>query len=857
MANAYRLLGATEAGRRFLRVLSKNSAMKFIFTEMVRGLQGPTYPGVKIQASSANRLDFIEASHSSYPRPLPSDFGVLAKKRVAIVSPLPPTKSGVSTYAFDLGKKLAEKYEVFYVLPRTRTPKRKIPNGCVWISEQQFLDPSINFNLILYQIGNSPHHNQAIELSMKRPGVVELHDVNLSHLNLANSMERGHLLRDYYDAVHYSHGYKSLVEIGKKENLNKFESSLLIAQAATRLVLHSESAIQLLERKYGANVADKCVRINLAKPPVLSNSFVPREEANSFAIKVSSFGFISDDKFPLDIVTACKKLAKVTGKQVQITFVGEASSEDISKLLDQEAQQTRGEVKVVRTGWVSDVDLAKHYANSDVILQLRKTDKGETSAAVIDALSTGIPLIVSDIGSMSDLPGEYVYKVDNQRLIEELVESLLAAIKFDNNQRREAVIRYYEEQHSMQYLERKISELIENQDYCLDSNFRYLDIPSKPKLFLNVSSVRQHDLGTGIQRTTKELLKQFIEHQTESHRVVPVYFDVSNMNFVEASNYTANLLGLHLGSFTEQVIRPLPGDWFLSLDLTFDSHETEALDILRDKGVYVAHILYDLLPLKMPEYFPTSAVSRFKNWLEMAQKFDAIICISKTVMEELARHLDSLEFADKPRVGWFHLGAEFLQNSKSPADPESRSFPSREPNFLLVGTVEPRKNYELVLGAFRLLWASGRKYKLTLVGRRGHSRHYLREELRALEDEPRFSWLDDANDDVLLEEYEAADALIFASHGEGFGLPIVEAHQNGLRLIIRDISIFREVAGDDAYYFNDATATALAESIDSWTVLWRDGAEPKGETVAGLTWTDSYHLLIAELKKLGWKPGEF
>jgi glycosyltransferase involved in cell wall biosynthesis len=55
-------------------------------------------------------------------------------------------------------------------------------------------------------------------------------------------------------------------------------------------------------------------------------------------------------------------------------------------------------------------------------------------------------------------------------------------------------------------------------------------------------------------------------------------------------------------------------------------------------------------------------------------------------------------------------------------------------------------------------------------------------------------WLKNISDQTLQKLYEMASGILVASHGEGFGLPIVEAMHYGKSLLVRDIPVFREVA---------------------------------------------------------------
>src|SRR5699024_532058 len=74
---------------------------------------------------------------------------------------------------------------------------------------------------------------------------------------------------------------------------------------------------------------------------------------------------------------------------------------------------------------------------------------------------------------------------------------------------------------------------------------------------------------------------------------------------------------------------------------------------------------------------------------------------------------------------------------------------------------------------------------------------------------------------------------------EGFGLPLIEAAQHKLPIIARDIPVFREVAGEYAWYFSGLEPGNLAEAIHQWFLLYQEGKHPKSDDMPWLTWKQS------------------
>jgi len=84
-----------------------------------------------------------------------------------------------------------------------------------------------------------------------------------------------------------------------------------------------------------------------------------------------------------------------------------------------------------------------------------------------------------------------------------------------------------------------------------------------------------------------------------------------------------------------------------------------------------------------------------------------------------------------------------------------------------------------------------------------------------------------------------------ASIREGFGLPIIEAARHKLPIIARDIPIFREIAGDSAYYFpNDKSPEALANTIENWLNLYKENKHPKPDGIIYITWKENVKRLL-------------
>jgi glycosyltransferase involved in cell wall biosynthesis len=96
-------------------------------------------------------------------------------------------------------------------------------------------------------------------------------------------------------------------------------------------------------------------------------------------------------------------------------------------------------------------------------------------------------------------------------------------------------------------------------------------------------------------------------------------------------------------------------------------------------------------------------------------------------------------------------------------------------------------------------------------------------------------WLQDATDFELEYSYKIADALLFPSQNEGFGLPLVEAAYQGLQILCSDIPIFRELAGDNAEYFTLTNEDELSKSMMQWD---KENNHPDSGNIRLYTWQE-------------------
>ncbi|MCX7221829.1 MAG: glycosyltransferase family 1 protein, partial [Burkholderiales bacterium] len=235
-------------------------------------------------------------------------------------------------------------------------------------------------------------------------------------------------------------------------------------------------------------------------------------------------------------------------------------------------------------------------------------------------------------------------------------------------------------------------------------------------------------------------------------------------------------------------------------------------------------------------------------------QMDGAVCISNAVAEEYRAWLQSagVRTSAEYSIKHFHLGADIQQSAPSQGlsaqDSALLEQLAGKQNFLMVGTVEPRKAHQLVLDAFEELWKDGTTVNLVVVGKRGWLVDALAERMQQHPQQgKRLFWLAGTSDEMLEKIYAVSTCLIFASEGEGFGLPLIEAAQHGLPVIARDLPVFREVAGSNAYYFSATAARELAQAVNDWAALFAANQHPKSSGMPRLTWKESTAQLVSAM----------
>lgn len=275
-------------------------------------------------------------------------------------------------------------------------------------------------------------------------------------------------------------------------------------------------------------------------------------------------------------------------------------------------------------------------------------------------------------------------------------------------------------------------------------------------------------------------------------------------------------------SLRGETVVPGEGDTLVLLDAWWNRNIWPAVAQARRDGASIGVVMYDLLPVARPEFFKANVKEPFVASLKVAlEQGDYFVAISHAVRDQLrqyARDNGPERIQHEAAFQSFRLGSTLDMASRTgTVRAEVRTavggeLPGRR--YLTVGTIEPRKNHVLLLDAFDRVWQQHPTARLVIVGRVGWLCEALVKRIRQHPQYNRALFLFNNLTDSELEFcYQHAEAFLFPSHAEGFGLPVVEALQHGLPVLVSDIPIHREVGQQFCTYFNQQSPDDLVRLI--------------------------------------------
>lgn len=374
--------------------------------------------------------------------------------------------------------------------------------------------------------------------------------------------------------------------------------------------------------------------------------------------------------------------------------------------------------------------------------------------------------------------------------------------------------------------------------YTRIANYQDIYIPMSDSftVFVDVSIISRIVKYTGIQHVVKSIAYHLAN-------LFPATLFIQfrqNGAPITHNRYTESLRNLKhnsLGQDTE-VIFKIGDVLFLLDDNVYYLHTIKhVLSSFKKAGLTVVSLVHSIIPITHPQYVTSEHNCAFTSWIKSVENVSSgIITVSQATKTELRNIYPDLS------VKSFLLGC-----STTPSDPGNHHIGIHKgKNVLMVGKIIPRKCYVETLLVFEKIWETRQDINLVIVGRQGYLAEKILDRINShLLLNKNLFLLNDVSDTDLTYFYKNSDIFLFSSDIEAFDIQIINAASHGLPLVLRDRPVFREIAGENALYFDDFDdlQTIITDITDCRLQA------PKSSKIKTNDWADSALECLSHLLK--------
>lgn len=234
------------------------------------------------------------------------------------------------------------------------------------------------------------------------------------------------------------------------------------------------------------------------------------------------------------------------------------------------------------------------------------------------------------------------------------------------------------------------------------------------------------------------------------------------------------------------------------------------LDAQRSNGIFYVH---DLIPLTHPEFVRKNEPQRHLQRMETILRHAGLVLCNSQATARSFRGFAEERGRAVPPIAVLPPGVENSFSTASRAAPRSK-----RPYFLIVGTIEPRKNHIMLLQLWRALVDTyGRETpRLVIAGKRGWENAQV---FATLDRCPQLRDIvieaPDLGDAALADLMAGATALLSPSFTEGYGMPVAEAMATGTAIIASNIPSHKEIAPDSAIFLDPLDGLGWRNAIEA------------------------------------------
>jgi glycosyltransferase involved in cell wall biosynthesis len=272
----------------------------------------------------------------------------------------------------------------------------------------------------------------------------------------------------------------------------------------------------------------------------------------------------------------------------------------------------------------------------------------------------------------------------------------------------------------------------------------------------------------------------------------------------------------------------------------------------------LVYFVHDIIPSLFPEYLMPIEESRNRRRMASAARLaDVIITNSKNTADSFRKMFGRERTPGSIAIAPLGLGIDL----RAVVPTWTPAYTCAKPYFVMVGTIEPRKNHLLILHLWRALRADlgDATPRLIVVGARGWENENVIDLLErcpalkgVVEERSRVS------DAELVGILKGARALLLPSFAEGYGMPLSESLALGVPVLCSDIPTFREVGGMVPEFFDPLDGPAWRTAVIDYLL---DGSPRRKAQFQRLatwrhaTWVDHFQHIDDLLKEIDRQKG--
>jgi len=267
----------------------------------------------------------------------------------------------------------------------------------------------------------------------------------------------------------------------------------------------------------------------------------------------------------------------------------------------------------------------------------------------------------------------------------------------------------------------------------------------------------------------------------------------------------------------------------------------------KDSKIPQIMTIYDLTREKFPKSFNYIINKVFRTITKKSlQESDAIICISKQTANDLCSYYK----IEPNKTDAIYLGVNPTFNIKTQEKKDSFKLSKKifKPYILFVGKRSTYKNFKKFTEAYAD-WEHKNKFSLVTIG----GGKFTKKESNSMEKlglNNNIISFDLVTEKELVMFYNCTHSFVFPSLSEGFGLPLLEAMSCGTTILVSDIPVFQEIAGDIPYYFDPYSKESIVKALDNSMVKNQSKIDDGLELVKKFTWENTVKKTIKVYEKL-------